>query len=893
MKVQKNFTKKFAPILTVFLLLPINIYAVDSRTQKENIFQRYLINPLSEIFLPFFLPSDDQAAAVYNVIVNKSETDTSTPTNSAPPAQIDGPLTVLSSGMSKDEVFSYINSLFSTLPSPTSIQNITNTYVRGGGTEGVADAVGRTTTSLQNSINGLLTNPSISGTLSGTDGIFSGDLSVGDDLTVTGDLNVTGAQTLSGALGASYFNATNAAATTTLAGGLAIETSGLVYDFSSNKVGIGTASPTAKLDIKSNSTSASNNALYIQDSAGSPIMLIRDDGRVAFGISDPSIMNEEFEIRRTRTSATGNTYGFRTLFGLDMATNDYQWASALNEIVIPAGNSSNFTNLVRANYNYLRHDGTGTLTKGIGSVATSRFTSSGITTEMSSFEDSVALSNTAQIGTLYHNKITPAVINDTSSVGTEYGLYIGNITAPTVEANRYAIYTLGSTNKVYFGGPTSVASSFTLLGGTQSASAWGTGGIQFQGMNRSFTDTSSSGTVAAQATYSFMRPTILASNATTYTNSATVYIENAPLASTNVTQTNPWALYVASGNSRFGNVTVAGTASLGGAVDFSTSITANGSAQYIGAGGSASVPDFALVNTNMGMFRAANNQMGFSTLGVERMRIDASGNIGIGTTSPWTKFGVNGTVAMPALPNDSTGYFVCLNTTTGQLATSTGVCGASSIKYKENVAPLSYGLNEILSLDPVFFDYKDSYIKNAPRQIGFIAEEVDPINPEVVSRDQNREIQGLDYPKFTAVLVKAIQELNKKFDDIMGAVTETFDKYLASHEVYIRDATVGNLDVQGDTNFGGKICVDDTCLTKEQFKEMMLRSGVGATQVVSGGTENNNSDSAITADNASTTIPETATTTPIIEEQNTASTTLVSDDTEENNSVTSTDSTTE
>jgi|SRR3989344_4007486 len=119
-------------ILTVVFVLPVGVYA-DDVAPKENIFQRYLINPLSNLFLPLFLPADNQTAAVYNVIVEKSETDTSTPADPAPPAQINGPLTVVSSGMPKDEIFSYINSLFVTLPDPTSIQNITNTYIRGGG----------------------------------------------------------------------------------------------------------------------------------------------------------------------------------------------------------------------------------------------------------------------------------------------------------------------------------------------------------------------------------------------------------------------------------------------------------------------------------------------------------------------------------------------------------------------------------------------------------------------------------------------------------------------------------------------------------------------------------------------------------------------------------------
>ena len=46
------------------------------------------------------------------------------------------------------------------------------------------------------------------------------------------------------------FVATSTTATSTFAGGIAVETSGLVYDYSSNKVGIGTASPATKLEVQ-------------------------------------------------------------------------------------------------------------------------------------------------------------------------------------------------------------------------------------------------------------------------------------------------------------------------------------------------------------------------------------------------------------------------------------------------------------------------------------------------------------------------------------------------------------------------------------------------------------------------------------------------------------------
>ena len=62
-------------------------------------------------------------------------------------------------------------------------------------------------------------------------------------------------------------------------------------------------------------------------------------------------------------------------------------------------------------------------------------------------------------------------------------------------------------------------------------------------------------------------------------------------------------------------------------------------------GGSANEPSYSFFTNNdsdTGMYRAGVNRLGFSTAGVDAMQIDASQNVGIGTTSPTRKLHVNG-----------------------------------------------------------------------------------------------------------------------------------------------------------------------------------------------------------------------------------------------------------
>ena len=76
---------------------------------------------------------------------------------------------------------------------------------------------------------------------------------------------------------------------------------------------------------------------------------------------------------------------------------------------------------------------------------------------------------------------------------------------------------------------------------------------------------------------------------------------------------------------------------------FSGDVTASGS--FIGGSGTASLPSFEFVNDpDTGLFSPEANTFGVSTSGVERLRVDSIGNVGIGTTNPTSTLQVSGLV---------------------------------------------------------------------------------------------------------------------------------------------------------------------------------------------------------------------------------------------------------
>lgn len=86
----------------------------------------------------------------------------------------------------------------------------------------------------------------------------------------------------------------------------------------------------------------------------------------------------------------------------------------------------------------------------------------------------------------------------------------------------------------------------------------------------------------------------------------------------------------------------------------------------------------------------------------------------------------------------------------------------SSIAFKEDVNTLDNSLDSILQLTGVSYVRKNTKEK----EVGFIAEQVNSVIPELVSKDENGNPYGVNYSKLTAYLVEAIKDLQSQINEL-------------------------------------------------------------------------------------------------------------------------------
>jgi len=207
----------------------------------------------------------------------------------------------------------------------------------------------------------------------------------------------------------------------------------------------------------------------------------------------------------------------------------------------------------------------------------------------------------------------------------------------------------------------------------------------------------------------------------------------------------------------------------------------NSSGVIVAPDGSASAP--AITNdgdTNTGIFFPAADTIAFAEGGAEAMRIDSSGNVGIGTTSPTLKLDVlgnarvknnNGCIVENAAGNyrqmymSGADYYFFNGTNQAYLSSAGSWTNASDARLKTNIREIEHGLNAVVATQPRHFERVDV----DGTYIGFIAQELQQVIPEVVMGDPEKQL-GVDYGSLVAVAFKAIQELKAELDEAKARI---------------------------------------------------------------------------------------------------------------------------
>jgi len=261
----------------------------------------------------------------------------------------------------------------------------------------------------------------------------------------------------------------------------------------------------------------------------------------------------------------------------------------------------------------------------------------------------------------------------------------------------------------------------------------------------------------------------------------------------NVAGTERMRLDSASGNVGIGTNSPSSKLSVGGNTPSTGTLSVVGSSSGIAAGFSDNVNSSiyfrpaaggTVIGTDGGgNLRFATNGNATSN---EVMRIDASGNLLVGTSSQPTNYGARQTLwadlttqwgqSINSTSTTGTQFMVAFirgnsgsaaGTITSTATNSVTYATSSDYRLKQDIQPMTSGLATVSALKPVTYKWKEDGTYGE----GFIAHELQEVVPlsvvgekNAVNADGSMNVQGVDYSKIVVHLVSAIKELSAKND---------------------------------------------------------------------------------------------------------------------------------
>ena len=189
-------------------------------------------------------------------------------------------------------------------------------------------------------------------------------------------------------------------------------------------------------------------------------------------------------------------------------------------------------------------------------------------------------------------------------------------------------------------------------------------------------------------------------------------------------------------------------------------------------------------NDNYIRFYAGGNP---STITNAHIHIQGSGAtqgyVGFNTLIPTERLDINGNARFRSIGSSASAGALHY-TSNGTLTTNT-----SDERLKENILPLSNALNTVKALNGVTYQWKDKDSGGDSVRIGFIAQQVNSVEPKLTFTNQIDGYMGIHTNDIIPILVEAIKELS-------SGTTLSENTFLETQSIVAEDNNI-------DLNFGG------------------------------------------------------------------------------------------
>jgi collagen type VII alpha len=141
--------------------------------------------------------------------------------------------------------------------------------------------------------------------------------------------------------------------------------------------------------------------------------------------------------------------------------------------------------------------------------------------------------------------------------------------------------------------------------------------------------------------------------------------------------------------------------------------------------------------------------------GNRRINVNATGNVGIGNIAPTNKLTVDDLTATNVAKFNGSGSTQCT------IVTGTGFSCSSDARLKQNITNLGNAISIINALKPVTYQWNGG----SDAQYGFIAQDVQAVLPDLVTTNSDGYL-SLSKDEILPFVVKSIQETNARIDGL-------------------------------------------------------------------------------------------------------------------------------